>query len=276
MYLFTSAVFFIIFFSIVDPRSSVKETDNFTYMTRQERFEEARRVHSRLREGNTDSSLQRQLGYFLDSSYALFLEKEPDSSEISAVSFFYPLRSDTFLVTPQKLTGRDTALNIYTRIGWMDKTLEEKWRTYKQRYGDDTRALISDLMDSYFHRFPIILFISLPFFALLLKLLYLRRKTFLYFDHAIFTLYQYIFTFILLLFVFLLNYLGNLPYLGFLEVLGGLLFFSGGIYLFIAMKRFYGQGRGKTFLKFMLLNIGALLVLLLLMTIFIIISFIQL
>ena len=52
------------------------------------------------------------------------------------------------------------------------------------------------------HNCPKVLFISLPIFALLLKLLYVRRKQFYYVDHGIFSIHLYIFSFLILLILF--------------------------------------------------------------------------
>lgn len=97
------------------------------------------------------------------------------------------------------------------------------------------------------------LFITLPLIALLLKLLYIRRKQFYYVSHIIFTIHFYCFVFLLLLVSFAISEFGHWG-----ELVGNLLIASGFVYLFIAMLRFYGQGGGKTFLKFLLLVIFGL------------------
>jgi hypothetical protein len=56
------------------------------------------------------------------------------------------------------------------------------------------------------------------------------------------------------------------------DIMALILFLSGGVYLFMAMRRFYGQGFFKTLFKFTLLNIGAILALVLLFFVFLIFS----
>ncbi|HRG24992.1 MAG TPA: hypothetical protein PLL23_11390, partial [Chitinophagaceae bacterium] len=56
------------------------------------------------------------------------------------------------------------------------------------------------------------------------------------------------------------------------DIIALILFLSGGVYLFMAMRRFYGQGFFKTLFKFILLNIGAILALLFLFFAFLIFS----
>tara|TARA_Y100000034_G_scaffold32291_1_gene39532 strand:+ start:97254 stop:98375 length:1122 start_codon:yes stop_codon:yes gene_type:complete len=92
----------------------------------------------------------------------------------------------------------------------------------------------------------IALFIFLPLFTIFLKLVHMRcRKT--YVDHLIFVFHTQTVFFMLLTIFFIIELFGVQP-----EASIFLLLFL--IYLFIAMKRFYGQGYLKTFIKFCILN----------------------
>ncbi|HOZ69798.1 MAG TPA: hypothetical protein PK328_10565, partial [Chitinophagaceae bacterium] len=142
----------------------------------------------------------------------------------------------------------------------------------KQKYKMDPRSGANKMMETFLHKLPVLLFVSLPIFALLLKLLYFRRKNFYYADHGIFAIYHYIFSFFLLLFVFSMDELGDLTGWELFDIIALLLFLSGGVYLFMAMRRFYGQGFFKTVFKFILLNIGAILALVFLFLAFLIFS----
>ena len=92
----------------------------------------------------------------------------------------------------------------------------------------------------------IALFIFLPLFTIFLKLVHMRsRKT--YVDHLIFVFHTQTVFFMLLTIFFLIELFGAKPETGIFI----LLFL---IYLFIAMKNFYGQGYLKTFIKFCVVN----------------------
>ena len=147
---------------------------------------------------------------------------------------------------------------------------------YRKKYGDDTSSLASGITDTFLHKLPYILFVSLPFFALILKLLYIRKKNRLFSEHSIFTLYHYIFSFILLLFFFLLEAMKSWTGWGIFDFFKTIVLLSGGVYLFISMKRFYQQSIKKTVLKFIGLNILGFVALMLIMFIFLIFSIIQL
>jgi hypothetical protein len=92
------------------------------------------------------------------------------------------------------------------------------------------------------------LFIFLPIFTLFLGLLYLRRK-FSYVAHLIFVFHTQTVFFMLLCILYLISFFMNIKTSN--TGIFGLLFL---VYLFIAMKKFYGQGYFKTGLKFLVLN----------------------
>ena len=90
------------------------------------------------------------------------------------------------------------------------------------------------------------LFVLLPIFTLSLKLFYVRRK-FTYVEHLIFVFHtQTVFFLLLIIFVLLDFFVNNVPQWVFV-----LLFL---LYLFLAMKKFYGQGYIKTFIKYIMVN----------------------
>lgn len=133
-----------------------------------------------------------------------------------------------------------------------------------------------NFVEGFLQRLPYFLFISLPFFALILKLLYLRRKNFFYSDHAIFTLDHYIFSFLLLVTIFSLN--ASQKWLKGADIFGYLitaLIIAWFIHLFVGLRNFYKQGFGKTLGKFLLLNFLGLVTVLILFVVFIFFSVFQ-
>ncbi|HVG16178.1 MAG TPA: DUF3667 domain-containing protein [Chitinophagaceae bacterium] len=272
MYLFTSALFFLLFFSFgFDSGGVIKMSDNYRTMSKVERLEYASVLYTQKQAGKSDSLLDRQLHFLLDTSIAIAILKPEAPTNDS--SFLIRFQNKGYLM---EASAENRDLKVKSSSNWMEKTLNAKWKAYKKKFADDDRAMIASAFNSIVHKFPYLLFVSLPFFALILKLLYVRRKHFFYSDHAVFTLYHYIFTFILLLTFFLLSKLYNWLGWGILGWAMTLVFLSGGVYLFIAMKRFYGQGWGKTTVKFVLLNILAFVTTILLLLIFLVFSIIQL
>jgi hypothetical protein len=107
------------------------------------------------------------------------------------------------------------------------------------RKGEIVRGIVSGLQQNA----PTAMFLLLPLYAALLKLLYLRRSR-LYAEHFVFALHIHAFS---LLVFSLLLLAGPLPALR-------LLIFWPPVYAFLAMRRVYGQGFLKTGAKFVLLG----------------------
>jgi len=120
---------------------------------------------------------------------------------------------------------------------------------YKEGKDTGGTAVIRRIVQSVLENIPKTLFVLLPLFALLLKLLYVRRRQFNYVDHAVLSLHFFSLMFILLLFAqFILDPLfGTNLFLGLAIVW---LF----IYFFLAMRRIYGQGFFKTLVKYLILG----------------------
>ena len=98
---------------------------------------------------------------------------------------------------------------------------------------------------------PKVMFLILPIYALLLKLLYARRKR-LYVEHFIFALHLHAFAFLLF---FISLALREVPYSGLLVWLWL------PVYTLLAMKHVYGQGWFKTTLKWGALGFAYMIVL---------------
>jgi hypothetical protein len=146
------------------------------------------------------------------------------------------------------------ALTPDERDNWLERLAKHREIELNDRYKDDQKAMFKDLFEKFTHTFPYLLFVSLPLYAFYLKLLYWRRKQFLYVTHGIFLIYLYIFTFINLLVYFGLNKIHqsmDWDWMGWIEAA---VLLYGVYYAYKAMRKFYGQGRGKTVLKFFILN----------------------
>ena len=152
---------------------------------------------------------------------------------------------------------------------WIQRQLIYKEIAINKKYGNDQKRIVNALKETFLHSLPQMLFVSLPLVALLLKLLYVRRrKEFYYISHLIFTAYLYIFMFLLLLVIFGLDRLNSSLHWGFLTFLSTVFIISIFVYEYLALKNFYRQGWGKTFLKFILINILFAILILVLFIIF--------
>ena len=179
---------------------------------------------------------------------------EIDSSNGGDSAVYYTLADGSTLYAkdyPTTLKAYDSLQKVLPdseKDGLVERYFARKSLKTVQYHKEHPGEVGHTLREKFYHSLPYMLFITLPLIALLLKLLYIRRKDFYYVSHIVFTLHFYCFMFLLLLLSFTIAKLG---YWG--EVVGDILILSGFVYLFLAMLRFYRQGSGKTFLKFLLL-----------------------
>ncbi|MFM9838488.1 MAG: DUF3667 domain-containing protein [Cyclobacteriaceae bacterium] len=147
--------------------------------------------------------------------------------------------------TLKSYDSAQNALPEEKRHGWFIKNLYRRAIEINEKYKGKTQEFINDFRNAFFDSFSKVLFWLLPFFALLLKLLYVRRDYF-YSEHLVFSIYYYNFFYfagslqVIVSAIPILAWASNL--IGFWIML----------YLLFAMKRMYQQGWGKTIFKYIL------------------------
>jgi hypothetical protein len=151
-----------------------------------------------------------------------------------------------------RVSGMDSA-----RIGFrFDTTDASGWLTPLKIWGQrrvdrlntmDRDELYRRFMDGFQRNAPRAVFVLLPIYALVLKLLYLRRNR-LYAEHFVFALHVHAFVFVLFSAALALR----LP--DWLDTL--MLWVWVPVYVFLAMLRVYGQGIPKTLLKYGILFVA--------------------
>ena len=161
------------------------------------------------------------------------------------------------------------------RDGGFKRLLMHRAIILNKKFKSDKKEAMTLFLEKFMHTLPQALFISLPIYALLLLMLYARRKNFYYVDHGIFSIHLYCATFIMLLFYFAIEKLRNSTEWSWLNIPKGLIVVSIFFYLYKALRKFYQQSRMKTIAKFIILNIFSLFVVILLVALFFFLSFLQ-
>ncbi len=264
MYVFTSAVFFLLFFSVFKIEPNI--TDSPTrLLTSKERIEALQDVKEDLANDTANIILKETAALLADTSHPLTTKELADfyQSQYRGVNI-----GGRVYTTVDEYDSIQAQLSSAEKDGWFKRRFIKKVIYIKVKYGNNPSEGVKKLSDSVLHRLPYMLFVSLPLFAFILKLVYFRRKQFYYADHGVFTIHLYIFSFILLLLVFSLSKLEDWLNTGVINYLIFFLFVGLQVYLYKAMRKFYGQGRGKTFAKFLLVAFFSLLMMLILFVLF--------
>jgi len=272
MYVFTSAVFFLIFFSISGSKSGFKITQGNEPLSRPARDSVIRQIKESLGERPGNINLTKQLALLEDTStqvsYLDLLPFEDDFISVGTIGGKYKSR--------QEYDSVQKALPTERRDSWLKRLWNKKAVDLNEKFKNDRDLSAEKLFDLALHKLPYLLFVSLPFFALILKLLYIRRKEFYYTDHGIFSVHHYILSFILLLFIIIWSKLDDITGWTIWNILIFITIVAWPVYLYLAMRRFYKQGRFKTFVKFLLLNISGFIILVVLLVFFSLFSIFQL
>lgn len=133
------------------------------------------------------------------------------------------------------------------RDGSLERYFQEKLILLKQKRGWDEKTIWKSFGESLQANIPKMIFFLLPVFALILKLLYIRRD-FYYSEHLVFTVFFYDFLFLAGIIALALSMVSWLDWLNFF------IFLYINFYLYKAMRRVYGQSRVKTTIKFFLIT----------------------
>jgi hypothetical protein len=228
MYLFISVIFFFLFSFI--SREQVENVDNV--------FKEDLKNMTAVNSGDI-SNLQDTLKNIddlegvdvkglnnLDS-----IVKSKDRNELNrSISFdFDQKKVDSLIAIEASDATILRAMGMSDAAGFIkQKFFSQMLKFYKQRNG-------GSVLQGFYDSIPIAMFILLPIFAFILKLLYLKKGRFSH--HLVFSFYFFSFLFMAFTLLIIANFIYELP-----DILIILSLFSIFFYLLLALKRFYKQG----------------------------------
>jgi hypothetical protein len=267
MYVFTSAIFFLLFFSVFERKGPLKIVPTIN--------------------GETLEKIDK-MDSLTFAKFTTDLNKESDRPAAPMTREEFKKYSDTIIrVLFLDSSGLHFAGANYASVkefdslqhtharqqSWFKRQLIYKELELNEKYHNNKLEIFSAIKEGLLHKMPQMLWISLPLLALILKLMYIRRGQFYYVSHIIFSIHLYIFLFIGQLIILSISKLNKTLDLDLLTLLSVILTFGLFGYEYLAMKNFYSQGWIKTFFKFLLINISYIIILVLLFAFFAVFSF---
>ena len=246
MYLFISVVFFFLYsFKVREASQSVdkalqeidiKSKDSTSILTNPVVFDSiaAKKISKSLKENQVITGMKDEDIQKLDS---LIANSTNQNNINKSLNFDFSQKKIDSLID---LGASDK--DIYKEMGMNDdagfitkKFYSQILKFYKSRDG-------GSILQSFYDTIPLALFVLLPIFAFLLKLLFYKRGSFSH--HLVFSFYYFSFLFTVFAIILGVNYIWEVP-----DWLDTILVFSTFFYLFLAIKRFYGQGWFISFFK---------------------------
>jgi len=246
-YVFISFVFFLLLFSLPDDEDKAKNSA-FTQEDKKEFANGMKQMKEELKKSGIDSSKVDSIYHASGASdttdivYTLVGEKKINAKKNKGgISLM-----DSDYKSVKEYDSAQQTLPASERHGWIMRKLYIRAIELNQQYqGDDAgNQFADDFKNAFLENFSKVLFYLLPIFALLLKLLYVRRDYY-YSEHLVFSIYYYNFFYLAASFYLLVDYI---PYVG--GLLTSALVIWALVYLPLGMKRMYQQSWRKTIFKY--------------------------
>jgi len=276
MYVFTSAVFFLIFFTLYSFHENDITTNENDNQVMQKLVEGKDKVFEKLK--TKEDSLLAFNFYKVISQDSSGEKNNKIDIKDTAKKGLVVLSFDDKVLNYKSVAEYDSIQKTLSRgkkDGWFLRTIYRKTISLNMKYKGEQSKLGALIFNKFMHSFPYILFVSLPLYAFFLYLLYKRHKKIYFVDHGIFLIHLYVFTFILMLVFIGLQQLSDAFDWGWIGFLQAGLIIYGIWYAFKAMKNFYGQGRGKTLGKYLLFNLLCFFSINVLFALFLFVTFFQ-
>ncbi len=279
MYVFISAVFFLFFLTVYKPDVNVNETGRQPYTAAEvmQRLQKNKQsIVASLRVKNLPqfgkAQLQKRLAQ-VNKNIAV-LQKDTSRKkelldEIEGPTVMGYERYHSF----QEYDSIQKTLPSGKKDNWLQRKAAIRGISVAAKLKKNPDEMLNEVLDIFFHHFPQVLFISLPLFAFILQLLYVRRKQWLYANHIIYTVHLYCAFFVFIFLMLLINKAEAIAYLNWLSYVSVAIFLYVIYYSYKAMRVFYGQGRMKTIIKWILLNAVASVVMIALFLFLFLITF---
>lgn len=276
MYVFTSAIFFIAFFFVFHPAEAIQENNS-----EKENLSASEIKKLLISEKKLNEKTITTLGLKNAKKEKILHKIQMINSDLDSLAkdtlrlherlhYFYEGKNNIIDLgnykSVKEFDSIQKSLPKSQQKNGLTYILERKAALLNEKYKNEASA---KLIEVFFHKLPQILFFSLPLFAGILYLLYMRKKIY-YVEHGIFTIHLYVATFILMLCLILSD---NLLPENIHSWVSISLFVVVLLYLYKAMHNFYKQSRIKTIIKLLILNSTMLFVIAFLFVSFFLLSF---
>ena len=253
MYLFITVVFFFIFSFTVRNQTDTLNRELKDSLSKdkavvlidsiaQRKSDSITKIATQKRDSIARAEIKKGLVYNkwmtgMDDKAIDSLMTREDYSKNKALNFnFDDMKIDSLLESGASDEVLYKALGKDDDAGWfMTKVYAQALKFYKGRDG-------GSVLKAFYDTVPIALFFLLPIFAFILKVLYFNKGR--YAHHLVFSFYYFSFLFTVFSIIFGVNMIWDIP-----DWIDWLVALSTFVYLFIALKRFYGQGWFLSFFK---------------------------
>jgi hypothetical protein len=136
------------------------------------------------------------------------------------------------------------------RDGYFKRFIQVRGIKIKQYFDEYKDKAFLKIFDQFIHSFTAIMFISLPLIAMILSMLFYRRKDHSYVGNGIFLLHLYVFTFFFTFLILLISNLTKSFNNSFFEILNFIIFLLIIFYGYKSMKNYFNLTSKKALFKY--------------------------
>jgi hypothetical protein len=134
--------------------------------------------------------------------------------------------------------------------GFWDRFVNKRLIKINNDFKKDQEGTFKGYLDKFIHSFPKMLIVSLPLMALIMQIMYYKRKQLNFVSHSVFVIHLYVFSFLATILNMVLKSIGDLKGLGFVHWIAMAVLVWLFYYGYKAMQNFYGGRRWVTLLKY--------------------------
>lgn len=251
MYLFISIVFFFLFSFV-----SREKVEGFDTVLKEDLEHSQSYRDSIIKASNAIAVAQYSLESGLDNEEQLgikqqqqkqlldsILKSEKDRAKVNLNIGYNEMEGFNQIEIDSMIAAGASDEELYKKLGMKADDGYFTKRLYKQILKFLRNKSGGSILQAFLDSIPLATFMLLPIFALLLKLFYYRNGRFVH--HLVFTFYFFAFLFS----IFSLLVIGNLIWKDFPGWIMNLSLLSAFFYLLFGIKRLYGQGYVRSFIK---------------------------
>lgn len=280
MYVFTSAFFFLVFFSLHQEEEigEIKITEKTAVQIMKDFEKKKKELEKDLNDSmpalarvpilKAIELVENDIKLLKTDSAAI----KKRSAEENNFTIFSLSANDKRYRSEKQYDSLQASLPAKDRDNFIERRLARQNLHLKEKYHNNGKAIWTAILNKFRHLFPQMMFVSLPLYALLLQLLYVRRRQFFYVNHVVYTIHLYCAFFIIILSGILLDVV--IAKLGFdlEDWLFPLFSLAGFYYWYKSMRNFYEQRRRRTLLKYLLLMLLSVFLISVIFTVFFLLS----
>lgn len=202
-------------------------------------------------------------------------DDQVQSSDFVTVQDTVDIETSSGFQNVQSYEEAQSKLPIEKKDSWIKKWTVKQEIRLVNKFRNDSKGTIAGIQKEFLKSLPSLMFISLPFLALFLQLIFVRRKSVSYVDHLLFLIHFYVFSFILSFFFINALLLTSFDWLSWMGWVATAIMVWICLYPLLAMRNFYQLGWGGAIFRYLTFVIGSFFIFFFLFIIYLILSLLK-